>query len=164
MPVVNAYAAQSRTGPLVPTKIERRDVGPRDVLIQIKYAGICHSDIMKLPGKRGASIPWARERLQGASSIRSEEPASASVPAARKRGKPTVQSAVARTCHTADRPCSRSSISRPSCVVVAGSGRPHQKAAIAPMLRMMGRQIIETMVVGTVKTRNVPDVVSRSSD
>lgn len=25
--------------------IERRDVGPKDVLIEIKYAGICHSDI-----------------------------------------------------------------------------------------------------------------------
>lgn len=27
------------------TTIERREVGPKDVLIEIKYAGICHSDI-----------------------------------------------------------------------------------------------------------------------
>ncbi len=27
------------------TVIERRDLGPKDVLIEIKYAGICHSDI-----------------------------------------------------------------------------------------------------------------------
>ncbi|MEU6351729.1 NAD(P)-dependent alcohol dehydrogenase [Streptomyces sp. NPDC047072] len=42
---VNAYAATSATAPLTPTTIERRDVGPHDVLIDIKYAGICHSDI-----------------------------------------------------------------------------------------------------------------------
>ncbi len=42
---VNAYAAPSATDPLEPTTIERRDVGPFDVLIDIKYAGICHSDI-----------------------------------------------------------------------------------------------------------------------
>ncbi|WP_460072932.1 NAD(P)-dependent alcohol dehydrogenase [Streptomyces sp. YKOK-I1] len=42
---VNAYAATSATAPLTPTTIERRDVGPHDVLIEIKYAGICHSDI-----------------------------------------------------------------------------------------------------------------------
>lgn len=42
---VNAYAAQSATEPLVKTTIERRDLQPDDVLIEIKYAGICHSDI-----------------------------------------------------------------------------------------------------------------------
>ena len=42
---VKAYAAPSATEALVPTTIERRDVGPRDVRIDIKFAGICHSDI-----------------------------------------------------------------------------------------------------------------------
>jgi uncharacterized zinc-type alcohol dehydrogenase-like protein len=42
---VNAYAALSATEPLVPTTIQRRDLGPNDVLIEIAYAGICHSDI-----------------------------------------------------------------------------------------------------------------------
>lgn len=45
MLTVNAYAATSPTEPLVPTTITRRDVGPRDVLIEIAYAGVCHSDI-----------------------------------------------------------------------------------------------------------------------
>lgn len=31
--------------PFLPTSIQRRDPGPRDVLIDIAYAGICHSDI-----------------------------------------------------------------------------------------------------------------------
>ena len=51
--LVNAYAAPSATEPLVPTTIERRDVGPRDVLIEIKYAGICHSDIHTVRGDWG---------------------------------------------------------------------------------------------------------------
>jgi uncharacterized zinc-type alcohol dehydrogenase-like protein len=42
---VKAYAAPSATEPLVPTTIERRDLGPHDVLIDIRFAGICHSDI-----------------------------------------------------------------------------------------------------------------------
>ncbi|BCJ26711.1 NADP-dependent alcohol dehydrogenase C [Actinocatenispora sera] len=50
---VNAYAAPSATEPLVPTTIERRDVGPSDVLIEIKYAGICHSDIHLVRGEWG---------------------------------------------------------------------------------------------------------------
>ncbi|UZX01232.1 NAD(P)-dependent alcohol dehydrogenase [Arthrobacter sp. CDRTa11] len=50
---VNAYAAPSATGDLVPTTIERRDVGPHDVLIEIKYAGICHSDIHTVRGDWG---------------------------------------------------------------------------------------------------------------
>jgi len=45
MLTVNAYAAFSATEPLRPTTIERRDLGPLDVLIEIKFAGICHSDI-----------------------------------------------------------------------------------------------------------------------
>jgi alcohol dehydrogenase (NADP+) len=52
--IVNAYAAPSATEPLVPTTIERRDVGPKDVLIEIKYAGICHSDIHTVRGDWGA--------------------------------------------------------------------------------------------------------------
>ncbi|MBT0770025.1 NAD(P)-dependent alcohol dehydrogenase [Kineosporia sp. J2-2] len=50
---VNAYAAPSATEPLVPTTIERRDVGARDVLIEIRYAGICHSDIHTVRGDWG---------------------------------------------------------------------------------------------------------------
>ncbi|WP_457966984.1 NAD(P)-dependent alcohol dehydrogenase [Arthrobacter sp. D1-29] len=54
MPTVNAYAALSATGDLVPTTIQRRDVGGHDVLIEIKYAGICHSDIHTARGEWGS--------------------------------------------------------------------------------------------------------------
>ena len=40
-----AYAVMSAGAPLQPHTIERRDLRPHDVLIDIKYAGICHSDI-----------------------------------------------------------------------------------------------------------------------
>jgi alcohol dehydrogenase (NADP+) len=42
---VSAFAATSATEPLTKTTITRRDPGPRDVAIEIKFAGICHSDI-----------------------------------------------------------------------------------------------------------------------
>ena len=48
-----AYAATSPTDPLVPTTIERRDVGANDVLIEIAYAGVCHSDIHTVRGEWG---------------------------------------------------------------------------------------------------------------
>jgi uncharacterized zinc-type alcohol dehydrogenase-like protein len=53
---VTAYAT---TGPRVPfekTTIERRDLGPRDVLVKIAYAGICHSDIHTARGEWGEAI------------------------------------------------------------------------------------------------------------
>ncbi|MGX7680125.1 NAD(P)-dependent alcohol dehydrogenase [Jatrophihabitans sp. DSM 45814] len=42
---VTAYAAPSSKAPFEKSIIERRDVGPHDILIAIEYAGICHSDI-----------------------------------------------------------------------------------------------------------------------
>ncbi|KRE39198.1 alcohol dehydrogenase [Janibacter sp. Soil728] len=45
MRTVKAWAATSATAPLSATTIERRDVGDHDVLIDIAFAGICHSDI-----------------------------------------------------------------------------------------------------------------------
>jgi len=51
---VAAYAATSATAPLALTTIERRDVGPHDVRIAIRYAGVCHSDIHTMRGDWGA--------------------------------------------------------------------------------------------------------------
>ncbi|MYS16463.1 NAD(P)-dependent alcohol dehydrogenase [Streptomyces sp. SID4982] len=45
MTTVAAYAAPAAKAPLERTTIERRPVGEHDVLIDIKFAGICHSDI-----------------------------------------------------------------------------------------------------------------------
>ncbi|MGI8680394.1 MAG: NAD(P)-dependent alcohol dehydrogenase [Jatrophihabitans sp.] len=45
MSSVTAYATPAAKAPFEKTTIERRDVGPHDVLIKIAYAGICHSDI-----------------------------------------------------------------------------------------------------------------------
>jgi uncharacterized zinc-type alcohol dehydrogenase-like protein len=53
---VTAYAAASPTADILPTTIERRDVGPADVLIEIAYAGICHSDIHTVRGDWGAQV------------------------------------------------------------------------------------------------------------
>ena len=40
-----AYAAMSAGAPLEPHTIERRELRPHDVLIDVKYSGVCHSDI-----------------------------------------------------------------------------------------------------------------------
>ncbi|MER5182516.1 NAD(P)-dependent alcohol dehydrogenase [Streptomyces sp. NPDC002896] len=53
MLTASAYAATSPTEPLAPTTVERRDLGPRDVLIDIKYCGICHTDIHWVRGDWG---------------------------------------------------------------------------------------------------------------
>ncbi|MGW1155251.1 NAD(P)-dependent alcohol dehydrogenase [Streptomyces rubiginosohelvolus] len=45
MTTVAAYAAPRAKAPLERTTIERRPVGEFDILIDIKFAGICHSDI-----------------------------------------------------------------------------------------------------------------------
>jgi len=48
-----ARAVFSADGTFQPTTIERRDVGAADVLIEIKFAGICHSDIHTARGEWG---------------------------------------------------------------------------------------------------------------
>ena len=53
MKTVNALAAPSATGPLVRATIDRRDPGPHDVLIEVEYCGVCHSDIHTVRGDWG---------------------------------------------------------------------------------------------------------------
>lgn len=42
---VSCYAALSADTPLVPHRIERRELRPDDVQIDILYTGVCHSDL-----------------------------------------------------------------------------------------------------------------------
>jgi uncharacterized zinc-type alcohol dehydrogenase-like protein len=53
---VSAYAVPSPKAPLEPTTITRRTVGAYDVLIEIKYAGICHSDIHQARAEWGEGL------------------------------------------------------------------------------------------------------------
>ncbi len=50
---VKVRALSSATSKFEATTIDRREVGPKDVLIDIKYAGICHSDIHTGHGEWG---------------------------------------------------------------------------------------------------------------
>jgi uncharacterized zinc-type alcohol dehydrogenase-like protein len=50
---VNARSTAGTGAPFEATTIERRDLGPHDVLIDIAYAGICHSDIHTARGEWG---------------------------------------------------------------------------------------------------------------
>lgn len=52
---VNTYATTAANQPLAPFVIERREVGPKDVLIEILFSGICHSDIHQARGEWGNS-------------------------------------------------------------------------------------------------------------
>ncbi|MER5886894.1 NAD(P)-dependent alcohol dehydrogenase [Streptomyces sp. NPDC001941] len=55
---VAAWAAPAAKAPLERTTVPRRPVGEHDVLIEIKYAGICHSDIHQArDGWGGAAFP-----------------------------------------------------------------------------------------------------------
>lgn len=50
-----AWAAPSATEPLAPFAIERREPGPHEVLIDIRYCGVCHSDIHMARDEWGGS-------------------------------------------------------------------------------------------------------------
>jgi alcohol dehydrogenase (NADP+) len=52
-----AYGAAAPDAPLVPLRIERRALGPKDVRIDIRFCGICHSDIHFARGEWG-EIPY----------------------------------------------------------------------------------------------------------
>ena len=56
--LTKSYAAASAGAPLEPMQIERRELGAHDVLIDIKFSGICHSDIHQAREEWGpASFP-----------------------------------------------------------------------------------------------------------
>jgi uncharacterized zinc-type alcohol dehydrogenase-like protein len=53
-----AWAAKSATAKLVPFSIERREVGPQDVELELLFCGICHSDLHQVRDEwGGASYP-----------------------------------------------------------------------------------------------------------
>ena len=50
-----AYAAHSSGAPLAPFQFERRDPGPKDILIEILFCGICHSDLHQVREEWGSA-------------------------------------------------------------------------------------------------------------
>lgn len=50
------YAAPVSDKPLAPFEFQRRDVGSRDVLIEIAYCGVCHSDLHQARGEWAGTI------------------------------------------------------------------------------------------------------------
>lgn len=52
----HGYAAHDKKSPLVPFNFERRDPGPNDVVIEIAYCGVCHSDIHQVRDEWGNAI------------------------------------------------------------------------------------------------------------
>ena len=49
------YAARDKSGHLSPFKFTRRTPTPDDVVIQIAYSGICHSDLHQIYNEWGNS-------------------------------------------------------------------------------------------------------------
>lgn len=56
MIATKAYAAKNSKARLAPFKFKRRDVGPYDVLVEIMYCGVCHSDIHQVRDEWSESI------------------------------------------------------------------------------------------------------------
>lgn len=52
----HGYAAQNSTAALAPFQFERREPGPHDIVIDILYCGVCHSDIHQARDEWGGSI------------------------------------------------------------------------------------------------------------
>lgn len=53
---IRGLAALSKNAPLTPFSFTRRELQPNDVAIEIKYAGICHSDIHQVREEWGGAI------------------------------------------------------------------------------------------------------------
>ena len=56
MLAVRALATDGPEKPFRTVNIERRDVGPRDVLIDIAYCGVCHSDVSYARNEWGRTL------------------------------------------------------------------------------------------------------------
>lgn len=56
MIAAKSYAAMNAATPLTPFNLQRREPSPHDVLIDILYCGVCHSDIHQARDEWGGSI------------------------------------------------------------------------------------------------------------
>ncbi|HLO93693.1 MAG TPA: NAD(P)-dependent alcohol dehydrogenase [Burkholderiaceae bacterium] len=56
MYLAQAFAAQRRGEPLTPWQVERRALRPHDVLIEIDFCGVCHSDVHQARGEWGRQL------------------------------------------------------------------------------------------------------------
>src|SRR6266516_2017198 len=52
---VQGYAAQQAKAPLTPYSFDRREPRHHDIVIDIQYCGICHTDIHQVRDEWGAS-------------------------------------------------------------------------------------------------------------
>ena len=55
MAIAKGYAATDASKPLAPFSFERREPGDDDILIDVKYCGVCHSDIHQARNEWGNS-------------------------------------------------------------------------------------------------------------
>lgn len=56
MPKVAAYAAASAKAPIAPFSVERREPRPDDVVIDIQFCGVCHSDVHQARDEWGGAL------------------------------------------------------------------------------------------------------------
>ena len=56
MILVKGFAASSPTSPLAPYNFERRELREHDVLVDILFSGVCHSDLHQVRDEWGGSI------------------------------------------------------------------------------------------------------------
>ncbi len=56
MYLAKAFAAQRRGEPLTAWQVQRRALRPRDVLIEIDFCGVCHSDLHQARGEWGRQL------------------------------------------------------------------------------------------------------------
>jgi uncharacterized zinc-type alcohol dehydrogenase-like protein len=56
MPHTKAFAAAAAKAPLGPFSLDRRPTGDRDVAIEIRYCGICHTDLHQVSDDWGGGI------------------------------------------------------------------------------------------------------------
>ena len=52
-----AWSAASATAPLAPQRIRRREPGPTDVVIEVLYCGVCHSDLHQVRNEWSGTMP-----------------------------------------------------------------------------------------------------------
>ncbi|TDG35711.1 NAD(P)-dependent alcohol dehydrogenase [Pedobacter changchengzhani] len=56
MIATKGYAVHNKADKLAPWNFERRELGPKDVLIDILFSGVCHSDIHQVRSEWGPAI------------------------------------------------------------------------------------------------------------
>ena len=125
---VSAAVLRRVNDPLRVERLELAEPGPRDVLVRMGAAGLCHTDLEVMRGAISMPLPMVLGHEGQGSSSRSAQPSTASLPVIMSSARGTRPAGPVSTAVAASRCCARPALGRPARARCPTAARPLRDA------------------------------------